>query len=252
MQPSLKTMIYGVFSDIHGNLHALIAMLNRFKKLGIENYIFCGDLVGYGPKPNECIEIIMELKNLHCVLGNHDSAVLGSADLGQFTSYAVSTIEYARNVLSDKSKNFLLQCRELKKEKTFTVVHGSPKDPLHEYLTSGEQFLENLKFFDTSICFTGHTHIAAFFKQKGARFPQNKRLADGDTVAIERGCRYVLNPGAVGQPRDGNPFASCAVFDSEKNTYKISRIDYPYKKTQAEMQKLGFPNFLIERLEKGL
>jgi len=245
-------MIYGIFSDIHSNLHALEAVLKYFKKAGVERYIFCGDIVGYGPKPNECIDLLLDLKNLQCVKGNHDAAVLGETALNTFTGYAVCTIEHTGRILTAKSKHFLSNCTKTLIKANFTAVHGSPKNPLNEYLTTGEQFLENLKFFDTQICFTGHTHLPLAFVQKGVQFPTYKMLKNGESIYIEKKARYILNPGSVGQPRDGNMRAGCALYDSAKNTFEIARVEYPFWLTQEEMKKIKFPAFLIERLEKGL
>ncbi|HUT85701.1 MAG TPA: metallophosphoesterase family protein [Elusimicrobiales bacterium] len=245
-------MIYGIFSDVHSNLHALEVVLNYFRKAGVKRYVFCGDIIGYGPKPNECVERISQLKNCCSVMGNHDATALGIADLSKFTGYAAYVIEHTKKILTAKSKYFLINLKQIETREKFTVVHGSCKDPLVEYLNTGEQFLDNLHFFKTQICFTGHTHIPLTFTRKGVQFPEVKLLTNNESIYIEKKSRYVLNPGSVGQPRDGNPCASCAIYDSAKNNFEIIRLDYPFQLTQKEMQKLKFPKFLIQRLEKGL
>lgn len=245
-------MIYGVFSDIHSNLHALKAVLGHFDRQGITHYICCGDLVGYGPKPEECVQLVSRLKNLVCVMGNHDAAVLGQIPLSEFTSYAYLTIEQTRNILSMESKNFMLSLPQVVREKKFTLVHGSPRDHLSEYLTTGEQFLESLNLFDNPLCFVGHTHIPMVFKRKGIHFPESKIICGQEKITLEDSTRYILNPGSVGQPRDANPKASFGIYDCNRNTFEIMRLSYPYEKTQKEMRDKKIASYLIERLSKGL
>ncbi|MBU2530932.1 MAG: metallophosphatase family protein [Elusimicrobia bacterium] len=243
-------MLYGVFSDIHSNFPALKKVLEVFEKNNIENFIFCGDIVGYGPEPAACLNAIMALKNLTIVPGNHDAVVCGKMDAKWFNPSAIKAIKIVNEELSGAMLGFLASIPDFVENEEFTLVHGSPKKHLTEYLVNKEQFINNLEFWKTSVCFIGHTHLPMYFKHSCGGVLKNA-ITPGESVIMDKNARYIFNPGSVGQPRDGNPFASCGIYDSKKKSFQIIRIDYEREKTQKLMKEKNMPQPLIDRLRLG-
>lgn len=244
-------MLYGVFSDVHANYEALKAVLAFFRKSKASRFICCGDLVGYGPQPAECVREVMGLPGISVVLGNHDAAVAGKMDLRWFNQNALTAIEFSKKKLSGAELAYLAALPEIVKTGDFTLVHGSPRKPLTEYLLSEHQFLENLAYWESSPCFIGHTHMPAYFRQSADSTPETDFLRPM-SKAMLAGVRYMLNPGSVGQPRDGDLRASCGVYDSQKKIFELFRVDYDFSKTQELMEAGGLPQVLIGRLAFGL
>ncbi|MFA6434189.1 MAG: metallophosphoesterase family protein [Elusimicrobiales bacterium] len=244
-------MIYGVFSDVHGNYEALKAVLDFFRRNKTSRFICCGDLVGYGPQPGECVRAAMGLAGLTIVLGNHDAALTGKMELRWFNANALEAIEFAGKTLSGAELAYLASLPETVKTADFTLVHGSPKQPLTEYLLSDPQFFENQRYWEISPCFMGHSHMPVYFRAAAGSPPETDFLRPMSKVMLD-GVRYMLNPGSVGQPRDGNPRASCGLYDSKKKTFELFRVEYDVAKTQQLMRSAGLPQVLIERLAYGL
>jgi predicted phosphodiesterase len=244
-------MIYGVFSDIHGNYEALKAVLIFFRKNKAENFICCGDLVGYGPQPVDCVREVMEMRHMSIVLGNHDAALVGKLEMRWFNQNAIAALDYARKSLSGSELAYLAALPEKVKTADFTLVHGSPRKPLTEYMLSEAQFIDNLNYWDTSPCFVGHSHLPVYFRQSPGSPPETDFMVPASKLMLA-GVRYVLNPGSTGQPRDGNPRASCGLYESKKKTFEICRLEYDYARTQDLMRTGGLPHMLVERLALGL
>ncbi|HOX23184.1 MAG TPA: metallophosphoesterase family protein [Elusimicrobiales bacterium] len=244
-------MIYGVFSDVHGNYEALKSVLDFFSRRKVDGYLCCGDLVGYGPQPEECVQAVSNLSNLRCVIGNHDLAVLGRIPLKWFNAYATAAIEYSRGKLSGASFKFLESLPERIEEGGWTLVHGSPKNPTEEYLLTGEQFLESLPFLNTPLCFIGHSHLTFYLSRTGVRFPELIPLHSDELLRLEPELKYAVNPGSVGQPRDRDPRASCGLYDSNSGVFSLVRLEYPRAKTQELMRRSELPELLIERIGIG-
>jgi len=243
-------MRYAVFSDIHSNYEALKSSLKEMDRHNVEGYIFCGDLIGYGPQPEECIAEIRKLKNAHLVLGNHDAALIGKIDIKWFNEAAVMAIEYSAKRLDGETLSWLAKLPERIDFDNFTVVHGAPRNTLKEYLLSESQFLDNLEYVANQVCFIGHSHMPMYFlkNEKGEILsdfikPHEKLLLKSD--------RYFINSGSIGQPRDGNPLASFGIYDSEKKTFELIRVMYDVRTVQELMYKIGMPALLIERLAMG-
>lgn len=250
-------------ADVHSNLEALEAVLEDFEEKG---EIWClGDVVGYGPNPNECIATLnhrglqhgtteksTESQRLvrYCVAGNHDLGVLGKLELDWFNAFAVEAIEITRKIIEKKHRNFLVSLPKFLKLGEAILVHGSPRDPIFEYLSETHQAELNFEAFQEKICFCGHSHYPVVFEKdddvvrKIVPYFQKK-------IKLKKGCRYLINPGSVGQPRDGDNRASYGVFDDQKLTFEFRRVPYPIGKTQEKMRKLGLPGFLIQRLALG-
>jgi len=244
-------MKYGVISDIHSNLEALDSVLDLLRQQGAQAYICCGDLVGYGPDPDACLQRICRLPGLTVVLGNHDLAVLGRMDLEWFNEYARAAVVWTGKRLSEKNRRFLETIPDRQETPTFTVVHGSPRNPAEEYLLSSEQFLANLRYFKVSPCFVGHSHLPIYFAQTKEGRVLAGLLQDRQKLDLTGKGPWILNPGSVGQPRDGDPRASCGLFDSEQKSFRLLRIPYAVAQVQRKMRKAGLPEVLAARLAYG-
>jgi len=235
-----------VISDIHANLTALEAVL---ADAGEVDAVWClGDVVGYGPDPNECIARLQALSSLVCLQGNHDAAAIGQLPLSSFNAEARASVEWLRGVLTPASLEFLNGLQPLLLEHEVTLAHASPRQPVLEYLLDSYSALENFGFFDTQHCFVGHTHVPVLFFQEGAGI--NLQLPEPDTiVALKERC--IANPGSVGQPRDRDPRAAYAIFDPEQSTWQPYRVPYAVSEVQARMRAANLPERHIDRLEGG-
>jgi|Deesub1362A_J573_1020465.scaffolds.fasta_scaffold00132_24 predicted phosphodiesterase len=242
-------MQFIILSDVHGNLEALMAVLEDIRTHHEKGDVFfLGDSVGYGPDPSECIRIIKEESSI-ILAGNHDRAVTGRTDVSYFNPYARAAVEWTQEVLSDEDKAFLdsLPVSARLKDQGIYLVHSTPKEPeqWHYLLTTWDAYV-NFHLFDERICFIGHSHQPVIIEMD----PKGEILIYRDRVELRDGCRYIVNVGSVGQPRDGNPDASYALFDDRR--IEIKRIPYDIVSTQEKMKRAGLPGYLIERLSKGL
>lgn len=245
-------MKVGVFSDVHANLEALDACLERLKKEGAQAYICCGDLIGYGPDPEKCVQKIKELPLLACVMGNHD-AVFVDPELENFFNYGAKiALDHNKKQLSKGSTRYLTSLPAEVQKNNFTVVHGTLSDPIKEYFSSSAQFLANYKLWEGDVCFVGHTHLPFYMKGDGKKCAVYINKNDDVTVRLAAGARYVVNPGAVGKPRDNNPAASFGLWDTEKHMFRFLREPYDVSVTLEKMSALNFPTFLIDSLAVGL
>lgn len=245
-------MRWGVFSDVHSNIEALDAALAELERNGAERYICCGDLVGYGPNPNEILDRIRALPELLCVRGNHDLAVLGRMDLQWFNDPAKAAVLYTQKIISEENLSWLKELPPRVEAKAFTVVHGSPRNPAEEYLVTVQQFHDNCSYFEASPCFVGHSHLpVCFLMKEPVSYVEAGALAEGQVLASPAGVRSVINPGSVGQPRDHDNRASCGVYDDEKRTFTLCRAEYDIEAVQRKIHAAGLPEFLALRLAYG-
>lgn len=237
-----------VFSDIHANLNALEAVLNAAGEI---DAAWClGDLVGYGPDPNECIERIQSLPNLVCTLGNHDAAAIGKLDTISFNEEARRSVHWMKKTLSQENIKFLKSLPEKSVFGHATLVHGSPHNPVWEYLLDPYVAYENLSFFETQICLYGHTHLPmVFIFSADMQSMDWHLLVNGETITLESRC--FLNPGSVGQPRDHDPRSAFAIFTPEKNSWELHRTTYDVKNVQQRIFDSGLPQRFGQRLEEG-
>ncbi len=243
-------MRYAIVSDIHANLEAFTAVLEDIEKRGGVQKIFClGDIVDYGPNPHECIELL-RLRDHIAVSGNHDLAAIGKMDTTDFYLDAVAANLWTSRQLTPTDIGYLQGLPSVIDLADFTLVHASPRDPAWEYVTSPEVAGENLPYFKSPFCLVGHTHKPVIFRyqEDGGcsrdQFPEDTELALGQD-------RLMLNPGGVGQPRDGDPRASYAIYDNESMVVRLYRVVYDIAATQAKMLKCGLPVGLISRLSYG-
>jgi predicted phosphodiesterase len=235
-------MKYGIISDVHANLPALEAVLKELEE--VDEIICLGDLVGYGPNPNECVEKIRERCKI-VIRGNHDVAAIGRKDLSWFNIYAREAIMWTQRVLEEENRSYLEALPERVDLESWTIVHGSLIDYTDEYITSSIEAKRSLEILEKETLFIGHTHVPSLFYEESAR-----RLFPGERISLER--KMIVNVGAVGQPRDGDPRASFAVLDTELKMIGIRRIPYDVTKTQEMMKEMKLPFYLIERLSIGV
>ena len=244
-------MLYGIFSDVHSNMEALSVVLEHLEHKRVSSYLCCGDIVGYGPNPNECVEKIRNLKDCLVVMGNHDAASCGLKDTAWFNEYARAAVHWTASVLKEENRDYLCHLPKMITEDNYTIVHGSPRDPIDEYLLEERQFLENLGYFNTQVCFIGHSHLPFLVlsqSSKGGVEIKPLSLRENETMKLLPDSRYIINVGSVGQPRDKDPRACCAVFNLEETEFKFFRLEYDINKTQEKMHGAKLPAFLIERL----
>lgn len=243
-----------VLSDIHANLTALDAVLADAAG-HYDRVWFLGDLVGYGPDPNETIDRLRELEPL-ALSGNHDWAVLGKLDLFDFNEDARRSVEWTRKQLTDDNRAYLATLPPQAVEDAFSLAHASPRHPVWEYILDLETALENFAYFDTPVCLVGHSHMPLLFhvNDDGEELT-GYVTAEGETVGLGLGRplgRHILNPGSAGQPRDGDPRAAYALLDTEAQTWTYHRVAYDIDAVQQRMRAANLPQRSILRLEQGL
>jgi putative phosphoesterase len=245
-------MRIGVFSDVHGNWEALQACLKRLKKENIEHFINCGDIIGYGPDSETCVRKVAALSNVQSVMGNHDAIFVQPEIEALFNYDAKLALEISRKTLSEKSIRFLAATPVVIHGDNFTVVHGTPWDPVKEYFSSTKQFKKNYGLWTGQVCFVGHTHLPFYMKGtlRSCSIYLNKK--NDWTIPLSDKYRYVINPGAVGKPRDNNPTASFGIWDTDAKTFRFLREPYDVTATQEKMKKAKLPSFLIDSLALGL
>ena len=245
-----------VIGDVHGNIPALEAVLSQCD--GCDAVWCVGDTVGYGPYPNECVSRVRELGAV-TVAGNHDLGSLGTIDLLSFNTYARRACEWTGEVLSEDARDYL-DSLALRKRVTNDVllVHGSPRDPVWEYVLNMGQALEVFGSFDERICFHGHSHSPLVFKSLVGESGELDESAvqptvpgDGYRLELEGDRRYLVNVGSVGQPRDGDPRACYVLFDPDEGLITYRRVLYPVAEVQEKMKEEGLPEFLARRLADG-
>lgn len=237
-----------VVSDIHGNLTALETVL---QDAGQFDVVWClGDLVGYGPDPNECVERVRALPGLQCVLGNHDAAALKQINLSAFNPEARKSLVWLIGRLSAESRAFLDSLPERLEVGEVTLVHGSPRRPVWEYILDNLTATANFKAFSTPYCFVGHTHLPVeYHLNKGQRLAMTAYVEAGSVLELQP--RVIINPGSVGQPRDRDPRASYALFNAETRTWDQRRVEYDIASVQERMRTYNLPQRHIDRLEGG-
>lgn len=244
-------MRIGIISDIHSNAEAFQSVLNQLTD--VDSIICLGDIIGYGADPLFCIEKIRELE-IQCIKGNHEGAVTGELNPQYFNQDARSAILWTRAQLKEKDITFLSDLnRRIEISQNVLGVHGSPRQPLWEYILDRQIAEEIFTSFDFKIYFIGHSHIAGVFTFNHKTKMVNYICAsDGAEIKIKQNHSYIINCGSVGQPRDRNPKAGFAIFDTVSLMVQIIRVDYPIVKAQEKIKRANLPRFLAERLSMGI
>ncbi len=241
-------MHYLIISDIHANLAALETVLADAPPF---DEIWClGDLVGYGPNPNECVTRLQDFPHLS-LAGNHDWAALGRLNLNAFNTDARTANTWTQSELAPAVREYLGGLPSYVQRDNFCLAHASPREPVWEYILDANLAYANFAHFPTSICLVGHTHIPIVFELDEERRRCNTLIPPFPDPLPLSPHRLILNPGSVGQPRDGNPQASYAMLDVENMTWEFHRVAYPVEITQERMRARGLPRRLIERLAIG-
>ncbi|NDJ51816.1 MAG: metallophosphoesterase family protein [Chloroflexi bacterium] len=258
-------MRYLIISDIHANLTAFETVLADAGQLGVDyDFVWClGDVVGYGPDPNECVELLRTLPHL-CLAGNHDWAALGRLDIRTFNADARKAVDWTRKTLTEENLGYLEALPITFVLEDFTLAHGSPREPVWEYILDPLIASLNFPHFQTDFCLVGHTHTPIIFRvinDKGESEPvtpnYNERTAIGnerhrEIVQLkEADTRQIINPGSIGQPRDSDPRAAYAMLDTELLTWEFRRIPYDIDAVQDRMRQADLPDRLVTRLSHG-
>jgi diadenosine tetraphosphatase ApaH/serine/threonine PP2A family protein phosphatase len=240
---------YAILSDVHANRDALDRVLTDLPPASIDRVLCLGDFVGYGPQPNECVDRLREVA-APALAGNHDLAAIGALDPVGFNLFARLAVEWTRATLTESSRRYLEALPGRVEFEGMLLVHGSPRQPVHEYLLDLEAADDNFETVPFSICFFGHSHYPIWFVHDGIR-TRMRSLPPNQPVQLESGYRHMVNVGSVGQPRDGDPRAAFVVYDTENRTVELRRLTYPVESVQAKMQAAGLPRPLWERLAEG-
>jgi diadenosine tetraphosphatase ApaH/serine/threonine PP2A family protein phosphatase len=238
-----------VISDIHANWHALEAVLEAVEQEEPSEVWCLGDIVGYGPRPNPCCAA-MEQRAALCLAGNHDLGVLGEIDLSEFTGDAVEAARWTRSVLAEGSRAYLESLRPTARRQDVELFHASPRDPVWDYVLTPEAAAAALELTEGPLVLVGHSHIPLAIALENGALAGG--LAPEGTEVDLSGGRFLLNPGSVGQPRDGDPRAAWLLLDFEARRASFRRAPYPVELTQAEIRERGLPDALAERLGRGL
>ena len=241
-------MKYAILSDIHGNLEALETVLAHAKENGCEKNICGGDVVGYNANPAECMAVVREM-DMPCVKGNHDEYVADeSMDLTTFNPVAAAAVEWTREQLSEEQLKWLKQLRYLRLIDSFSIVHATMDGPRDwGYVQTRMDAAASFIYQTTPVCFHGHTHVPI-------AFTEGLDISNGvfyEAVKVEQNKRYFINVGSVGQPRDGDPRAAYAIYDTKEAVVELHRIDYDLETTQEKILSAGLPERLAERLALG-
>lgn len=245
-------MIILVLSDIHANIEALEAVLAHAGPF--DRLWFLGDAVGYGPDPNACVERLIELDPEVWLAGNHDYAALGKLDLESFNPEARQAAEWTGDQLSPACRAQLDSVEPLVRlaEQDVTLVHASPRRPIWEYILDAGTAFENFEHFSTALCFFGHTHVPAIYEEAVDGVLRTRVDLDvPHALADAEGSRWLINPGGVGQPRDGDPRASYLRLDLERRQITFHRVAYAIATTQRKILAAGLPARLAARLDYG-
>ncbi len=243
-------MRIAIIADIHSNLEAFEAVLGHAETGGPIERLWClGDVVGYGPDPGACIDLLRRYSHVS-VAGNHDLAAIGRMGTEEFNPVAAEAAHWTTRQLSADGRKYLEEMPFVVKEGDFTLVHGTLRHPEWEYLLSSEQAQAHFRLQETPYSLVGHSHVPFVAVEASGRPPAMVALADGDELELGEE-RLVINPGGVGQPRDGDPRAAYALYESDAHTVALHRVEYDIGATQRKMEAAGLPRYLIERLSHG-
>lgn len=240
-------MRYAVFSDVHGNLESLQRALGL---LAPDDELIClGDMVGYGPNPNECVRLLRD-RCRHAVLGNHDLAALENYGVEYFNDAARAAIAWTQGVLDEESRSWLNTLPYELRFPEFLLVHGAPVN-YFEYILDKRTAAQAFARTDAPLVFIGHTHIAEYWMHDGSATVGLKHMQNGGELILEENKRYIVDVGSVGQPRDLNPHASFVFYEPEKRRIEWVRYPYPIDEVAQKIRDAHLPHYLADRLVIG-
>jgi diadenosine tetraphosphatase ApaH/serine/threonine PP2A family protein phosphatase len=237
-----------VLSDVHGNLPALEAVLSDVDASGAERLWCLGDLVGYGAQPDQCVRLVSERSDV-CLAGNHDLGVLDHIDISDFSPHAALAARWTREHAGQDALDFLGSLSPRSEAEPIGLYHASPRDPIWEYVLSGSQAADCMDVMGHRVGAIGHTHVALRFTREAGEM-EGEAVGGGTTHDISQS-EWLINPGSVGQPRDGDPRAAWLLLDVEQWTAEWRRVEYPVEKAAAAIEAAGLPVNLGERLYLG-
>lgn len=241
-------MRIAVLSDIHGNLEALEAVLAEIDRIGVDLVYSLGDIVGYGPSPAACLEIVRRRAAVS-LMGNHDAAVAGLISLEDFNEFARAAVVWTAARLDGGQIAYLGALPYTHRAPDLLLVHASPVEPERwHYIHGLADVDEHFAMFSERLCFVGHSHRPAVYSIAG----EHGVARCGTCETLQPGRRLLVNAGSVGQPRDSNPRASYALYDAASGRLEVRRVDYPVERTQERMRAAGIPAFLVDRLGAGV
>jgi diadenosine tetraphosphatase ApaH/serine/threonine PP2A family protein phosphatase len=240
-----------VISDVHGNWHALDAVLRAVDAESPDELWCLGDLVGYGPRPNPCCAAVQERAAL-CLAGNHDLGVLGEVDLADFAPDAVASATWTRGVLKPDARAYLETLRPSGRCERAELFHASPRDPVWDYVLTIDAVEASFELTKEPLVLVGHSHVPLAIVLEDGELGGG--IAPEGTEARLDGAsaRFLFNPGSVGQPRDGDPRAAWLLLDFGSARAEFRRVAYPVVRTQEEIRERGLPDALAERLARGV
>jgi diadenosine tetraphosphatase ApaH/serine/threonine PP2A family protein phosphatase len=238
-----------LLSDVHGNLPAFKAVLADVDATGVDQIWCLGDLVGYGAQPDECVQLARERCEL-CLAGNHDLVVTGEIDIGDFSSSAAAAARWTREVIGSEALEFLRSLRSYENGREIGLWHASPRDPVWEYILSTWQADECMDLMEVRVGSVGHSHVALWFRRDAEGQVQGAAAEGGLERDLSSG-EWLLNPGGVGQPRDGDPRAAWLLLDTGEWSANWRRVEYPIDEAAHAIEAAGLPKVLAERLYSG-
>lgn len=241
-------MKMAVFSDVHANLEALEAVIEAIQSEKVDRLLCLGDLVGYGPDPDTCVEMVLDVADT-TLCGNHDQAAIGELDIKDFNPDAREAILWTQKQIQTKTKESIRNLITVFLEEEIMAVHASPAAPQKwEYMLSGADFKRNLDILPVRICFVGHSHVPGIYIRSNSGEIMEEKSGE---VRFEQGEKYIINVGSVGQPRGGDSRSCYGLFDTSKKRFELKRVSYPILPVQKKMAERGLPQTLIDRLAMG-
>ena len=241
-----------VLSDIHANRQALEAVLDAVDEAGVDEVWCLGDMVGYGAEPDACTALVRERCST-CLVGNHDLALLGALDISTFSEAAAAAVEWTRENVAEETLEFLRSLEPAGSRAGVGLFHASPRDPIWEYVLSTDQADAGLDAQEERVGLIGHSHISLFFVRAAGEercHAQGAQATEGTEIELGEG-EWLLNPGSVGQPRDGDPRAAWLELDTDGWMARYHRLAYDIEGAGAAIREAGLPEVLAERLEVG-
>ena len=242
-------MRIALLSDVHGNLPAFGAVLGDVESTGVDEIWCLGDLVGYGAQPDGCVALARERCDV-CLAGNHDLVVTGAIDIADFSATAAAAARWTRDHISEESLGFLKGLEPFDTTREIGLYHASPRDPVWEYVLSTWQAGECMNAMEPRVGAIGHSHVALFFYRQEDRPVHGAPAQGGTELDISEG-GWLLNPGGVGQPRDGDPRAAWLLVDTDAWTADWRRVEYPIDEAARAIKAAGLPVGLAKRLYDG-